>query len=281
MIQVLPTAVGALVCGYKLYRSTYVTVSQKKGPQRSVLGIDFIENQGIKREFGSFLVKNKIRPDVIFGEILRNESNSCNQSCSCGNNFYTKGRAVVIVERGFYLFDTDACKAVIKHELGHIKHNDRFRINLIGSIVFCTAVFFMTLLNAEILLLCPAALILRDIILTRRAEHQADDFAIKEATSDELKGFRRFLKVGKPLSFWGKLVISFQDRSLYWSHPSDKSRIVRVEKELRMRNVLIDDKAEEEKIRRLRGFFRSTSKDICSVFAGDGINYPGLRYVTP
>ncbi|MCY3975042.1 MAG: M48 family metalloprotease [Simkaniaceae bacterium] len=111
--------------------------------------------------------------------------------------------------------------------------------------------------------------------LFRWREAKADDFAIAHATDEELKGGRRFFTVcarmetdrlrivrdhlaeglSYPFGVWRELLMESSSGWRYLfdpRHPSNKSRLRKIEKALAVRGVEIDGQAEEQRVERLR-----------------------------
>ncbi|MCY3975041.1 MAG: hypothetical protein OXF02_05810 [Simkaniaceae bacterium] len=132
-------------------------------------------------------------------------------------------------------------------------------------------------------------------------EAKADDFAITHATEEELKGARRFFTVlGKidrdasrilrdrlaenlsyPLGMWRNRIKTSSSGGWYLfnpRHPSNKSRLHKVEKALAVRGIKIDEQVEEQRVERLRiPVVRCLILQEQRQFSG---SYPALMYHT-
>ncbi|MCY3975039.1 MAG: M48 family metalloprotease [Simkaniaceae bacterium] len=111
--------------------------------------------------------------------------------------------------------------------------------------------------------------------LSRWREAKADDFAIAHATDEELKGgwrcftaYRRMRtdesrilwglfaeNLSRPFGLWREWIMVSSSVGWYLcnpGHPSDKSRLHKIEKALVVRGIAVDEMAEEQRVERLR-----------------------------
>jgi hypothetical protein len=240
----------------KAYQKTHYTLPflVTDHPEHSI-------NEKIKEDLQPFLEKVKIRNDLVFFEnsLPRNFS-----AGAYGTNGFTKGIAAIQLAKNFYTIDQNVCNWVLKHELGHIKHNDEFTQFFVKGISeIATAVFGMyycSFLSAIALTYIVG--ITSKTLFSRWMESRADDFAIKHSSNEELLGGRRFLlfhqkkHVDMRTSFRKRIQISSSGnlRSDI-DHPSVISRIQKIEKELATRNIEINKDEEFKSVEDLENKF--------------------------
>ena len=215
-----------------------------------VLGI--LSKSPIKTAMQPFLDRTGMRKDLMFIE-----STNIGFCASAGTSMFKKADAAVLVAPRFYDVDKDACTWVVKHEIGHIKHNDNFIIPVVAGICqlvasifgMCALPFFPALGLAWTVGMVAYGL------FSRWREARADDFAIENSSDEELKGGRRFLMAMQKLNYddrktWWKRVENSAsgDQRIDILHPSLTSRIQKIEKALRARNVELDSEAERQKL---------------------------------
>jgi hypothetical protein len=231
------------------------------------IGDNLVENSAIREEFRPFLKRTGIREDVFFGEQIVTEV----EGGFDGTNAIQRGSASVHLCRNMFLWDPNACRGVIKHELGHIKHNDGLRIPLVSAVTTIASTFFGFSIASAIGGVVPAlsigtASLLLPIAFSRKIyvrfrESRADEFAIRESSIDELKGLRRFLVVAQKIKEMQRKKDSFFLKIWHydWTHPSIVSRIDRINQELQKRHVRIDASDELAKEDRLVEFLYLTA----------------------
>ena len=203
-----------------------------------------IPGADIKVKMKPFLDAQRIRKDLI---IVETKSH-----CFCaasGNNDFTTGQAVIYSHPGFYKLDKDACGWVMKHEICHIKNNDNFMNPLISSICsISTAIFSYTMMP-----LIPSWIIavaignIADLILCQYMEVMADEFATSTSTTPELKGGRRLL-----IALAEAQSSPTCDLKFNFTHPSTASRLEKIEKELKSRNITVNKDQEKVLIKRIK-----------------------------
>ncbi len=218
-------------------------IIRKADPRYAQLLSDLVDSQ-IKNEMQEFLDKARIRKDLIFVETPN--LGICSAS---GTNFFKNGDAVIEVAPGFYEFDKDACKFVMKHEISHIKHNDFFTTLCVPCVCqLAASIFGMCFLSfLPALVVAFAVSIVSYALFSQWREAKADDFAIENSSVEELKGGRRFFIAFQKVSieerntFWKRITISpGGDMRLDISHPSITSRIQKIEMALRAKNININ-----------------------------------------
>lgn len=206
----------------------------------------------IKSAMQPFLDKAGIREDVIFVEAPN--LGFCSAS---GTNMFRNGDAAVMVAPGFYEADKDACSWIIKHEISHIKHNDLFTMQCVPCVCqLAASIFGMCSLSfLPALGVAFTVGIVSLALFSQWREAKADDFAIENSSDEELKGARRIFMAMQETSieerntFWKRIAISASgDMRLDILHPSITSRIQKIERALRTRNIDINIEAERRKL---------------------------------
>lgn len=206
----------------------------------------------IKSAMQPFLDKAGIRKDLIFVETPN--LGFCSAS---GTNMFRNGDAAVMVAPDFYEADKDACSWVMKHEISHIKYNDLFTMCGVPAVCqLAASIFGMCSLSfLPALGLAFTVGMVSQALFSKWREAKADDFAIENSSHEELKGGRRFLMAVQEMSieerntFWKRIEISPRgDMRSDILHPSITSRIQKIERALRIRNVAIDIEAERQKL---------------------------------
>lgn len=190
---------------------------------------------------------------------------------ACGTNLPKIGKATILVPPNFERVDKNACFFALKHEIGHIKNNDCFTIPLVAAICAVATVVFGIVVLGSIpsLLITMSIALIATCVFTRYREGKADDFAICESSNDELKGGRRLL-IGLQRSWLTlreevplmRMFISSTGKDRFdCSHPSIRSRIKKIEDELKRRGVEMNYREEESAINVLSSFIYKLSYD--------------------
>lgn len=245
---------GPIGYGLEAYINTHLTANSSSGKD-----VQKLPGHEIKTAMQPFLDNMGIRKDLIVTEQIND-----GVGMSIGTNDFTSGEAGILIVPKFHETDMDACYWVMKHEIGHLKNNDGFTTPLrtaIATTVTAAAVFYF--IGAYTLLLTiPIAQIFNNSF-RNYSERRADNFAIAESSIEELKGGRRFLIASQQAhkeqrsSIFTRLMISPEGESRFkFAHPSDSSRIKKIENELKRRNIeVIDTEEEQEKIMKLKILF--------------------------
>jgi hypothetical protein len=203
-----------------------------------------------------------IRKDLVFSKILFLDT----FAQAGGTNFFTNSGAAIFIIPDFPNADRDACNFILKHEIAHIKYNDIFTFKSIPAICQLSAsiygIRYLSFFRA--VGLTYAVFVGSLFSWTTWRESKADDFAIQHSSNEELKGGRRFFQslqkviIDHPRrSFFEKL--RFSDRGedrIDLFHPSLASRIHKIENEMSVRNIQVDDKVESEKLTQLIRFVK-------------------------
>lgn len=228
----------------------------------------------IKEDMQDLLDKENIRKELI---MYVDKDIDC--GLATGSNFSNQGFGLIAANAKIYDVDPDACYAIIKHEIGHLKNNDPFYIDLVRVISGLTVALFYTMgfilfastmplvvsvtwtvVNGAIFVTAPLVISKTarfvGIVYTRYREGKADDFAITNSSDDELKGYRRFFKAYQQYclnqcvqSIWEKISYSFTGNYGFdFTHPSTSSRLKKIEDELNQRGVLFSDEEDEEEV---------------------------------
>lgn len=210
----------------------------------------------VKQKFKSFLEEQKIRSDIIYSE----QSNSGVFS-AIGVNLPSRGSPVILMHPGAYEKDEKASDFVMKHEFSHIKYNDTLTKLSIEAVAAAAATVFCFFIAAPMLSTFAITFgftVTISIIVSQWRERAADNFAIKHSTDEELKGGRRFFQAmkearkSKRSTFIKKLAYTESGEARFgFTHPSLKSRIQKIEKEMAKRNIKVDEKTENELIEKL------------------------------
>ncbi len=202
----------------------------------------------IKNEMQPFLNEAGIRGDLIFVETPN--QGACSAS---GTNMFRNGDAVIMVDPDLHEADKDACNWAIMHEISHIKCNDTLTMQCVpGVCQLAASIFGMCYLSfLPALAVASMAGFVSRALFSQWREGEADDFAIKNSSNEELRGGRRFLiaaqkkNIEERNTFWKRITISCGgDPRIPQSHPSFISRIKKIENALRDRGI--DISAEEE-----------------------------------
>jgi hypothetical protein len=169
--------------------------------------------------------------------------------------------AIIKVMPQFYAIDKHACCWVMKHEIHHIKNNDCLTKPLCGAVCNFAAALFISLNDSLPFAIGAASLALISMsFFSRQTEERADEFAIKHSSDEELIGGRRFLLSLKQANIKKRDFFNItSDGEGRWSffHPTLKSRLKRVKKEIKLRGLSINHGAELEKIENLINLFMS------------------------
>lgn len=206
----------------------------------------------LEQAIGPFIENCGVRKDIKLVEV-----HNIHFCCAIGSNMFKNIDAIICLTPGFYEADKDACIFVIKHEISHIKNNDRLTNALVpGVYQLAASIFGMCSLS-----FWPAVGVSYTVglvstyLCSQWRECSADDFAIENGSDEELKGGRRLHIAMKELAreerttFWSQILISPDgDQRISTLHPSLTSRIDKIEKALLARNVEIDDEEETRKI---------------------------------
>ena len=213
-------------------------------------------NNEIKAQLDPFLKNAGLRNDLIIHQVATRSIIAFAQ----GTNLFTSGAAFITISRGLNNLDKEAFHWVLKHEIGHIKNNDSFKIPLIGSICSTATAIFGALTRPWLLttLLTISVGFAVFITVSQWAERKADEFAIKYSSTEELLGARRL--------FISQMNINKALREIYpaegtysssgehrfdFMHPSLSSRLSRIENALVERSHEYDTTTEDYKINTL------------------------------
>ncbi len=250
-------------------KSTKGHITYQKDSQAYIDKVNKLQQSKLNVYFQDFLNNHEIRKDLIVMEQVN--AGFCAAS---GTNYFTNGDARVFVAPGLFDLDTDVYGFAVKHELGHIKNNDMFACPLIKSICGVAVVVFSLYLRFSFIPTFIGSPIVTDIIMNnffQYVEGKADDFALETCSNQELEGGRRFLKSAQNIisinknSFESKTFFSRleeivhrfrygshgEDR-LNFSHPTNASRLQKIEKRLIERGVKLNDLNTAEEILKIK-----------------------------
>ena len=155
----------------------------------------FIENlpgRHIRKEIRPFLEQHKLRKDLVIGEQRCQEGFK-----SWGINFASWGDPVIVLYQGMHDIDPEACRAILKHEICHIKHSDACMGPLkrfFGAIAVAVLTFRQTESYAGAIIGMMVAHKILRLAIGQYQERRADRFAIEHSTPEELKGAWRFFQ---------------------------------------------------------------------------------------
>lgn len=224
-------------------------------------GVRLLPGNSIKTELQPFFERMGIRKDLLVIEQLTTKS----FNYSVGTNFFTKGDAAIFTCPNFEMTDKYACYWIMKHETAHIKYNDGFTMRLVPAICSLAAATFSTFKGFSLtsaLLVTASVGFIAEILFSQYSERKADDLAIAESSIEELKGGRRFLLSFQQVHLENRkttlqqmLISSSGENRLDYSHPSSQSRVQKIERVLRQKNVQIDEVEEAKKIADLKNLF--------------------------
>jgi|JI9StandDraft_1071089.scaffolds.fasta_scaffold16296_1 hypothetical protein len=213
------------------------------------------------------LARAGVRRDLIIAEHL-----NPGYCCAQGTNFFTKGDAFISVMPGFSEVDREACTFIVKHEISHIKNNDCFTISLIPAIASVAAfgVAFFTFSRNPATIVTLLTGFVTNALFSRYCESRADDFAIAVSSPEELRGARRFFislqevnKKSRKTAFDRVVVSPSGEERLDILHPSTRSRLAKVEKALKARDIVVGSE-EVERIAKLRDLMDRTRTEVAT-----------------
>ncbi len=245
---------------YRLKNDISLFNSGKKRSKKLELIDNSLIAHQIKDKFQYFLDKMEIRKDLLF--IYDGEWGLCK---SFGLNAFKRCEAALLIMPGFYEVDQKACNWLIKHEIGYIKYNFKFKLYFFAAImhlVIFSFAFLVLPLNAILFLGLPVACTIAGILCQVWLRNKVDDFAIAHSTDEELKGGRRYFKVMQEnyITYcqpsWRIFrILSFDNdgRISFFESPFAK-RLDKIEKALKERRIKIDEKTEEQLIEKFRTF---------------------------
>lgn len=218
----------------------------------------------ILKKFKPFLDQIGIRKDLQIQEAITNSSASAK-----GSNFGA-GNAIIYMSPKFQV-DPEALSFNFKHEISHIKHNDlitTYALKILSNLSILALISFCNTSPIENIFALIAVNI-PNLCFKLYREGKADDFAIAKSNTDELKGGRRFFKAVQEEQFFQKNYfsnpsISSQGENLLdLTHPSLASRIQKIEKILKAKNITINESEEQEKIKKLKmSMFERYKKEL-------------------
>ncbi|MBX9923255.1 MAG: M48 family metalloprotease [Rhabdochlamydiaceae bacterium] len=217
----------------------------------------FLDQMGIRQD-----LKIKEQVNLGFAEAI-------------GTNYFTSGDAVIHTAPNLHQIDPEASSFILKHEISHLKHNDSFTACALGLISALTALALTNSYDAsrsaDITAFAGAIPL---VSYKYYCEGKADDFAIANSSIDELKGGRRIFKAMQQLylesrqkASWKKLLISPQGENLLDAlHPSLASRIQKIESHLKIKQGIINEADEQEKIEKLKTLVKEMKQKVLEDF---------------
>lgn len=219
----------------------HFTSSKKFEKKNSILAKDLVPNL--------FERVKDLRNDIPVYQV------NCNGwGFALGTNFGPK--AGIVMDNSAH-FDPEFYRFVLKHEIGHIYYNHCYIHQLFDSAAYAISAFAIRYLQSKLpLWAIPIALCLNiysiykvSEFVGRYHEKMADEFAFAYATPEELAGWRRSLKaeisVNKDLHSRYPKYFSSEGNSREDSrHPLSTVRLQWVEREMRKKQMVIEDQVE-------------------------------------
>jgi hypothetical protein len=172
-----------------------------------------------------------IRDDLII-----KEHDHYRIASAIGMNVWTKSAMITIASK-FYQIDEEACRFVLKREIGHIKMHHYLLTYLIPCIYSLSAALLFNDWRASI-----AIGLISSLGSTVEQEWRADNFAIATSSIEELKGGRRYLLSLMQINRLGQWMMN-----QFYAH-----RLKKIEAELNKRQVKLRQAMEERKIALLK-----------------------------
>lgn len=225
-----------------------------------VLGANWMNDN-----FKHFLLQAKVREDLVIATHPNNTYDAI------GSNDYKNGLGLIRGNYACYIMDEHAHFFALKHEIGHIKHNDSVNRSIVKAVT-STGLVALGIVLVKQGVIRPAEtwtdVFLRGVlvsmvtstirsvpssIFTYYQECKADEFAIHNSSDDELKGGRRYFIAMQEFvnESW------FDD-----DHPSLCRRVRWIENELGKRGVAMNDGEEKIKILFLKELFKRQMRQI-------------------
>lgn len=172
--------------------------------------------ENIKKGFDDLITKTNITKNIQF-RIM-----SHSQFCSArGINLFNP---CIFIPPKLSDVDKDILSFIIKHELAHIKNNDCFLIPFLGLLINISLRSFISFLEIKSVTLnfLPHLIpLIAIILLSRRQEKKADEYAINNSNQKELESAIIFFKALQSLNPYDQ----FSD----FLHPSLSTRISNIE----------------------------------------------------
>ncbi|MCY3975036.1 MAG: M48 family metalloprotease [Simkaniaceae bacterium] len=299
-----------------MYRSTHHRVLPATYPDRSghVVRIDRCDSrrayldsssESLKADKRELLDREGVREDlfIVQGVI------GITGTCAMGTNTFRSGDAAIYIDHDMYETDRAYTAFAVNHEIKHILSDDAIKryvavaVNdlarpamwgvgcvrgmrafpgrgvpgVVGSLLGTVASRFTCNRMVD--------------AISRRQEVEADDFAIANATDEELRGgWRRFTSMKRvnadvvkgvrnllvedpvrPLGVWWESIrCSAEGEDVFTLiHPTFKDRIHKIENALAVRGVRIDEMAERPAVEKLRIY---EVKGRRRIFVSEGIS---------
>jgi hypothetical protein len=205
----------------------------------------------IKKTLGPFLNEHGIRDDLYVIDyphpMCFAVGNNLKKTSYLSKLVTARSDCAIFLTKDFFEKDFDACSFILKHEVAHLKYWDVFfssaaQLGLL--LLLCTAAYPFVTLPVSIALsiyVFPALSQVGRIGYMYLREYFADSFAIKHSSPDELKGGIRYflgLKNYNATFYLKQPQFDSEGEARYdYEHPSFKSRIQRLKKELKKRGV--------------------------------------------
>lgn len=177
-----------------------------------------------------------------------------------GGNYPNCGRAYISMWPGLKKADKKAYDFVLVRQFYHLKKCSDFRKKLYLRVSSLAVFIFVLITTKSLLIAIPAFMICHvglDIYFDERFSKKADEFAVKNASDDELKGGFRFLKALQKLIYTNSKVLKVSEQTaltysngeqfLYpWSSLKKRVELIRQEGVIRHLEFLEDETLERK-----------------------------------
>jgi Peptidase family M48 len=184
-------------------------------------------------------------------------------SMALGTFLFKNSPKVMAIDIGLEYIDQAAATWFCKHEFAHIHHNDMLKQYIILLVTSVATSFFCTSWYSPLLIGCATHLV-AEKTLGLRAEINADNLALENATEEELRGAVRFFaatiqvehELCPPNSSSNK--IKKFVRELFARHPCNNDRMAKVEELLKSRfnytQIKLDEIRKDDRIQKLKKY---------------------------
>lgn len=191
-------------------------------------------------------------------------------SMALGTFLFKNSPKVVAIDVGLEYLDSEAAMWFAKHEFAHINHNDSLKQFVPLLVTSVTASFFCTVWYSP-LLIGWATHIVAEKTFGLKAEINADNLALENATEEELKGAVRFFEATIQAANELCPLNSFSNRAkkfigeLFDRHPCHSARMGKAETLLKSRfnysQAMLGDTKKDDRVRKLKEYtiFRATT----------------------
>lgn len=220
---------------YNLYQC-YKSISSASDPQYDRFENDKIkpdERLALEKCIEPTLKKYGLKNVVVITGLMKDDAPAFTAGAACLN----PRRKIICINRLLGMKDIEAAKTILKHEVGHVVHNDQVKnpvilLTISAALSILSPLYGFTSISS--ILIEGISIVALSVFLDRKGEINADDFSIENSTVEELKGGIRAFTAMKmhyvkerqgPIS---KLFISTEGEDLLsiW-HPSHSDRLAK------------------------------------------------------